>query len=679
MSEPDGGNVTALFAYSGAAWARVGMGSELYRDEPVFHASVDSCLSAVEDDALAAEVLASFRGRGKERLSPEAELVGLAALEIAQTDLWASAGVRPAATLGISLGEVCAAYAAGALSRGDAIRVAAAVAHACKRATRPSSMFEVDAGSEDAKRLARISPVPLTFMGAFSPRRSLLYAEPEDAGRARDHLRRSVTIEHEYETTRRGHTPYTAAVRRAILGALEEIKPITPAARPVYLASLGGDASHEALDGAFWEWMIGHPYYLDEAASAALHAGHWLWVGLGARGGMAPWITATAKATGRPLRFVASMHHDRPEAEAWREALALVTRSRPRAPLAGWRQRLRSARSRTRSADPHTPPRIVDAHDIARTVLATPAVFSSKPWSEVDGTVLSVDPPEHDAPRHALRLLLSSEETARLAELARGVARELLEPQATSQEFDLMGSVATPLTERVVGSLFGITGPDLEAFADAARDGRCEADMALVDAALRQISEVPPVVDRLASAPGLDEDDARALVRLLWVAGTLSTRRSIGAGVLVLDASPELRQQVAGDEEMLGRLVDEVIRLNPPEPILHRVAVESTDLGRDEVAAGERIGVAVREANRDPAVFPDPEKVDLSRPARHLSFGAGPHRCPGARLARAETVAALGVLLEVMPEFLVLQPRAALRYIGHAGTALEELVVAPSA
>jgi cytochrome P450 len=130
---------------------------------------------------------------------------------------------------------------------------------------------------------------------------------------------------------------------------------------------------------------------------------------------------------------------------------------------------------------------------------------------------------------------------------------------------------------------------------------------------------------------------------------------------------------------MLGRLVDEVIRLHPPEPLLRRVAVEPTDLGQGEVAAGERIDVAVRVANRDPAVFPDPEKVDLSRPVRHISFGAGPHRCPGARLARVETVAALGALLEVMPGFRVLQPRAALRYLGTAGTALEELVVAPSA
>jgi cytochrome P450 len=666
-----------LFAFSGEAWARVGMGSELYRDEPVFHASVDACLSEVEE-ALAGEALASFRGRDAERLSPEAEYVAVAALQIAQTDLWASAGVRPAATLGISLGEVCAAYAAGALSRGDAMRVAAALARACPRETTPFTMFEVAAGSEEAKRLVRTSPVALTFLGALSPRTSLLAGATEDAERAGDHLRPRVAIESERETTRGEHLPRTAAVRRALLGALEEIEPIAPAASPIYLASLGADASRQVLDGVFWHWMIGHPFYLDEAASAALYAGHRLCVGLGPRPGMRPWLTATAEASGRPLDLVASMDVDRPESETWREALASVTRPRPRAPLAGVRRWLRSARSRARSTDPGAPPRIVDTHDVARTVLTTPAVFSSKPWGDVDGTVLSVDSPEHDAPRHALRLLLSAEETARLAGLAWGVARDLLEPQVASHEFDLMGTVATPLTERVVGSLFGLAGPSLEAFAEGARDGRCEADMALVDPALRQIPEVPSAVGQLTSAPGLDEGDARSLVRLLWVAGTISTRRSIGAAVLVLDGSPELREQAAGDEKMLGRLIDEVIRLHPPEPILRRVAVEPTDLGRGEVAAGERIDIAVREVNRDPAVFPDPEKVDLSRPARHLSFGAGPHRCPGARLARAETVAAVGALLEVMPGFRVLQPRAALRYIGQAGRALEELVVAPS-
>jgi cytochrome P450 len=130
-----------------------------------------------------------------------------------------------------------------------------------------------------------------------------------------------------------------------------------------------------------------------------------------------------------------------------------------------------------------------------------------------------------------------------------------------------------------------------------------------------------------------------------------------------------MRATLLADRTLVEPFVDEILRLHPPEPALPRRTV----------AGAETVSVSVASANRDPEVFPDPDEVDLARPARHLTFGAGAHRCPGARLARVGMAAALHAILELVPDFTLLQPAVALRYNGTERLSLETLVVAPGA
>jgi cytochrome P450 len=86
------------------------------------------------------------------------------------------------------------------------------------------------------------------------------------------------------------------------------------------------------------------------------------------------------------------------------------------------------------------------------------------------------------------------------------------------------------------------------------------------------------------------------------------------------------------------------------------------------------VQLSLAAANRDPARFPEPHALRLERPARHLTFGAGPHRCPGARLARIEIIALLRTVLSAAPGFETTQPAATLRYRPtYGGRALREL------
>ena len=90
--------------------------------------------------------------------------------------------------------------------------------------------------------------------------------------------------------------------------------------------------------------------------------------------------------------------------------------------------------------------------------------------------------------------------------------------------------------------------------------------------------------------------------------------------------------------------------------------------------------MSLRAANRDPKRFPEPDRLRLDRPPRHLAFGAGPHRCPGARLGRVEALAALREILRAMPDVALAQPPSTIRWLQWPNSpVLEELVVTPSA
>jgi cytochrome P450 len=114
---------------------------------------------------------------------------------------------------------------------------------------------------------------------------------------------------------------------------------------------------------------------------------------------------------------------------------------------------------------------------------------------------------------------------------------------------------------------------------------------------------------------------------------------------------------LAAHPEHLGTAVEELLRYVSPVQQFRRTATADTRLGDQDVRAGDKVVVWFGAANRDPAVFPDPHRLDLTRdPNPHLAFGVGPHFCLGAHLARLETAEMLRHLLARAPGLTVGQP-----------------------
>ena len=138
-----------------------------------------------------------------------------------------------------------------------------------------------------------------------------------------------------------------------------------------------------------------------------------------------------------------------------------------------------------------------------------------------------------------------------------------------------------------------------------------------------------------------------SLAVLLLVAGHETTVNLIGNGMLALLRAPDQLALLRRSPELVGRAVDELLRFDGPVQITQRIATEDMEVVGCQVRRGDEILLVLGAANRDPAVFAEPDRLDVTRDARrHVGFGGGIHHCLGAVLARMETQIALSALLE---------------------------------
>ena len=156
----------------------------------------------------------------------------------------------------------------------------------------------------------------------------------------------------------------------------------------------------------------------------------------------------------------------------------------------------------------------------------------------------------------------------------------------------------------------------------------------------------------LAEVTGpLAEQEAISNAAVLMFGGIETTEGMISNAVLHLLGDPAWLAAVRADRSLLPAAVAESLRLEPAAAVVDRYAAAEVELGGARVRRGDLVRVSIAGANRDPAVFDRPDEFDPSRGgAQHnLGFARGPHFCPGAQLASAETSAAAGALLDLLP------------------------------
>lgn len=303
----------------------------------------------------------------------------------------------------------------------------------------------------------------------------------------------------------------------------------------------------------------------------------------------------------------------------------------------------------------------------------------------VGPSMLSLDGAEHDRHRTPFSPAFGADEVrARLAPFVRSAAARLVGGIERDGSAELRRSVAGPLAVEVVAEAIGLGGIDsrtvlgwydaivgsvsglaagnpvspegTEAFGQlsrrlqaviAAHNGPSGTGNSSANGTRRGASLLPDV----GSAGGLSTDEAVSNAAVMMFGGIETTEGMITNVVLhLLSHHPQLAL-VRADPGRLANAIEESVRLEPAAALVDRYATRDVELGGARIRRGDLVSVSVAGAGRDPAVFPDPDRFDVTREnaRRHLGFARGPHFCLGVHLARLETRAVTAAVLRRLP------------------------------
>jgi cytochrome P450 len=319
---------------------------------------------------------------------------------------------------------------------------------------------------------------------------------------------------------------------------------------------------------------------------------------------------------------------------------------------------------------------LVTRRDLAMRVMRDPKRFTVddprfSTGQVVGSSMLTLDGEEHRRHREPFaRPFRRAAVQARFAELVTRESDRLIDAMEPAGGAELRRGLAGPLAVAVVGNALGFEGADASAvlgwydrivaavtditagrpLTSAGREAYDELSAALHPALDRE-----PAASLLAAAAreagGLDRERVISNAAVLLFGGIETTEGMIANAVLHLLSHPDQLALVTADAGLVPNAIEESLRLEPAAAVVDRYATADVDLAGAPVAHGTLVRISITGANRDPAVFPDPDRFDVLRgnAHRHLAFAHGPHVCIGMHLARLEAHTAVERLLRRLP------------------------------
>jgi cytochrome P450 len=311
---------------------------------------------------------------------------------------------------------------------------------------------------------------------------------------------------------------------------------------------------------------------------------------------------------------------------------------------------------------------------------------------------METDPPLHTQWRRLFARDFAPRSLAQYEPFLRELTRGMLDAALPLGEFDFVERIASPIPIRVLGRLLGVPEQHLDRLVELGDAMLVDTDpeLARVVAGSTEHDRYrlepfgsPEAAELCAIGRGIyaerrehPKDDILTLVAqaeiagcplndreldntfaIMVVAGNETTRQAMALGMLALMEFPDQLALLRSDDVDWPRAVDELIRYASPVWYFRRTATRDVDLEGTTIRAGDKVVVWFASANRDPARFPDPDRLDLTRPRDvHAAFGrGGPHFCLGAHLARLELTVLFQELLPRISSIELAGPVARLR------------------
>ena len=306
--------------------------------------------------------------------------------------------------------------------------------------------------------------------------------------------------------------------------------------------------------------------------------------------------------------------------------------------------------------------------------LAAQGISSGPLWDRVATNLISLDGTEHHRLRRLVSQAFTPRATARLRATIIDVITELVDRRSGNGRCDVVTDIAREYPIPIICALLGAPPEDWELFSDwtedifkvfswnAADEVRTilaawdQLDAYINDmVARRRHALTDDLISELIRAEDdgdrLNIDELRMLAAGLLMGGTDTTRNQLAASVHVLCDHPHQWALLASHPELAASAVEETIRHSPVAFGTFRTAIEDVELAGAMIPAGTLVIANTAAANRDPAVYDDPDRLDITRSGAPAiqTFGGGMHYCLGANLAKAELAEALVVMTRRMP------------------------------
>jgi len=308
-------------------------------------------------------------------------------------------------------------------------------------------------------------------------------------------------------------------------------------------------------------------------------------------------------------------------------------------------------------------------------------------FNEYFGGLINMDDPRHARQRRIVSRAFSPRMIARLQDEAQRAATAIVDDLLAAGPCDFVSRVAARLPLKIICDMMGIPDDQYETvlaktnlilsgfdpeLMSADPDqvavqllgaGQDLTDMITSLAAARSATPADDVVSALitANADGeqLTSAELASFFVLLVVAGNETTRNALSHGLMLLTQFPDQRALLLSDlDGRLGGAVEEIVRYASPVLFMRRTLTRDYSMNGHDYREGDKVVLFYYSANRDEAVFTDPERFDITRaPNPHVGFGGpGPHFCLGANLARLEISIMLRELLTRVPDIAAGEP-----------------------
>ncbi|OBK50154.1 cytochrome P450 [Mycobacterium sp. 1081908.1] len=295
-------------------------------------------------------------------------------------------------------------------------------------------------------------------------------------------------------------------------------------------------------------------------------------------------------------------------------------------------------------------------------------------------SLLAVEPPDHTRYRKTVSAVFTPRAVAALREGVEHTATALLD-QLTGQPgvVDIVGSYCSQLPVAIISDILGVPERDRRRVLEFGELGAPSLDIGLpwwqyrtvqrgivgfnswLSDHLRELrctpsdnlmSQLIQTAESGSAETHLDPDELQAIAGLVLAAGFETTVNLLGNGIRMLLDAPEHLETLRRRPELWPNAVEEILRLDSPVQLTARVAQRDVEVAGMRIKRDELVVIYLAAANRDPSVFPDPDRFDIERPnaGRHLAFSGGRHFCLGAALARAEGEVGLRTFFDRFPQ-----------------------------